>query len=167
MRIPNRAPVGSEHVVQGRSGRVRPTGSYSRLIRLVVLAAVVPDCQQSQSVSARAAIAIADRQVDFKPGPPRSGCSDRASTGSPSGSSPCRTRSEAPWTPGLHTARGVQIDANTGKVEDVNNEAWRVQPAESEEGQQRRPRLAGIARGDAATRPSAHLLRAPGVFSSS
>jgi len=40
--------VGSEHVGAGRSGRVRPTGSYSRLIALVVLAAVVAGAASSR-----------------------------------------------------------------------------------------------------------------------
>ena len=120
--------------MQGRSGRVRPTwGRILVLIALVVLAAIVArSCQQSQiRISKEQAIAIADRQVDFKPGSTqirmlRQGLNRKpfwfVSLSDPIGS--------ATHPQGFTRLVIVQIDANTGKVEDVNNErATRPSPA--------------------------------------
>ena len=120
--------------VQGRSGRVRPTwGRILVLIALVVLAAFVArSCQQSQiRISKEQAIAIADRQIDFKPGSTqirmlRQGLNRKpfwfVSLSDPIGS--------ATHPQGFTRLVIVQIDANTGKVEDVNNErATRPSPA--------------------------------------
>ena len=132
---PNRATWSDPSTwVQGRSGRVRPTwGRILVLIALVVLAAFVArSCQQSQiRISKEQAIAIADRQVDFKPGSTqirmlRQGLNRKpfwfVSLSDPIGS--------ATHPQGFTRLVIVQIDANTGKVEDVNNErATRPSPA--------------------------------------
>ena len=112
--------------MQGRSGRVRPTwGRILVLIGLVVLAAIAArSCQQSQiRISKEQAIAIADRQVDFKPGSTqirmlRQGLNRKpfwfVSLSDPIGS--------AVNPQGFTRLVVVQIDANTGKVEDVSNQ---------------------------------------------
>jgi hypothetical protein len=124
---PNRATWSDPSTwVQGRSGRVRPTwGRILVLIALVVLSAwVARSCQQSQiRISKEQAIAIADRQVDFKPRSTqirmlRQGLNRKpfwfVSLSDPIGS--------ALDPQGFTRLVVVQIDANTGKVEDVNNE---------------------------------------------
>ena len=129
--------------MQGRSGRVRPTwGRILVLIALVVLAAVVArSCQQSQiRISKEQAIAIADRQIDFKPGSTqirmlRQGLNRKpfwfVSLSDPIGS--------AVDPQGFTRLVVVQIDANTGKVEDVNNEGVRASnPPKGKKGQQAR-----------------------------
>jgi hypothetical protein len=105
---------------------------------LVVLAAVVArSCQQSQiRISKEQAIAIADRQVDFKPGSTqirmlRQGLNRKpfwfVSLSDPIGS--------ALRPQGFTQLVVVQIDANTGKVEDVNNERA-SNPPRGKQGQQ-------------------------------
>jgi Peptidase propeptide and YPEB domain len=92
----------------------------------VVLAAFVArSCQQSQiRISKEQAIAIADRQVDFNPGSTqirmlRQGLNRKpfwfVSLSDPIGS--------VVDPQGFTRLVVVQIDANTGKVEDVNNES--------------------------------------------
>ena len=107
------------------------------LIALVALAAIVPEAaSRPRSVSTKEqAIAIADRQIDFNPSPPRSGCSDKASTESPSGSSPCPDPIGSVTNPrGFTRIVVVQIDANTGSVEDVNNKGCEsAEPSEGKE----------------------------------
>ena len=123
---PNRATWSDPSTwVQGRSGRVRPTwGRILVLIALVVLAAFAArSCQQSQiRITQDQAIAIADRQVDFKPRSTqirllRQGLNRKpfwfVSLSDPIGS---------PTDPrGFTRLVIVQIDANTGSVENVNN----------------------------------------------
>jgi hypothetical protein len=113
--------------VQGRRARVRPTrGRIIVLIGLVVLAAVVAkSCQQAQiRITKEQAIAIADRQVDFEPGSTqirmlRQGLNRKlfwfVSLSDPIGS--------AEHPQGFTRFVVVEIDANTGKVEDVNNQS--------------------------------------------
>jgi Peptidase propeptide and YPEB domain len=123
---PNRATWSDPSTwLQGRSGRVRPTwGRILVLIALVVLAAIVArSCQQSQiRISKEQAIAIADRQIDFKPGSTqirllRQGLNRKpfwfVSLSDPIGS--------ATDPRGFTRLVIVEIDANTGSVEDVNN----------------------------------------------
>lgn len=112
--------------VQGRRARVRPTrGRIVVLIALVVLAAVVAkSCQQAQiRISKEQAIAIADRQVDFKPESTqirmlRQGLNRKpfwfVSLSDPIGS--------VAHPQGFTRLVVVEIDANTGKVEDVRNQ---------------------------------------------
>jgi hypothetical protein len=127
--------------VQGRSGRVRPTwGRILVLIALVVLAAFVArSCQQSQiRITKEQAIAIADRQVDFNPGSTqirmlRQGLNRKpfwfVSLSDPIG--------DAVHPQGFTRLVVVEIDANTGKVEDVNNEGVGTSnPPKSKKGQQ-------------------------------
>jgi hypothetical protein len=123
---PNRATWSDPSTwVQGRSGRVRPTwGRILVLIALVVLAAIVArSCQQAQiRISKEQAIAIADRQIDFTPGSTqirllRQGLNRKpfwfVSLSDPIGS--------ATDPRGFTRLVIVEIDANTGSVEDVNN----------------------------------------------
>jgi hypothetical protein len=139
---PNRATWSDPSTwVQGRSGRVRPTwGRILVLIALVVLAAIVArSCQQAQiRISKEQAIAIADRQVDFKPGSTqirmlRQGLNRKpfwfVSLSDPIGS--------ALDPQGFTRLVVVEIDANTGKVEDVNNEGvGALNPPKGKKGQQ-------------------------------
>jgi hypothetical protein len=111
--------------VQGRRARVRPTrGRILVLIALVVLAAIVSrSCQQSQiRITKEQAIAIADRQIDFNPESTqirllRQGLNRKpfwfVSLSDPIGS--------VTQPRGFTRLVIVQIDANTGSVEDVNN----------------------------------------------
>jgi hypothetical protein len=112
--------------VQGRRARVRPTrGRILVLIALVALAAIVAkSCQQSQiRVTKDEAIAIAKRQIDFEPASTqirllRQGLNRKpfwfVSMSNPVGS---------PINPKGYTRLAVvEIDANTGKVEDVNSQ---------------------------------------------
>lgn len=113
--------------VQGRRGRVRPTrGRILVLIALVALAAIVSrSCQQAQiRVSQAEAIAIAKRQIDFEPKSTqirllRQGLNRKpfwfVSMSDPVGSVIHPT--------GYTRIVVVEVDANTGKVEDVNNES--------------------------------------------
>jgi hypothetical protein len=113
--------------VQGRRGRVRPTwGRILVLIALVALAAVVAQsCQQSQiRVTQGQAIAIAKRQIDFEPKSTqirllRQGLNRKpfwfVSMSDPIGS--------VIHPQGYTRIVVVEVDANTGKVEDVNNES--------------------------------------------
>jgi hypothetical protein len=106
----------------------------------VVLAAFVArSCQQSQiRISKEQAIAIADRQVDFKPGSTqirmlRQGLNRKpiwfVSLSDPIGS--------ALDPQGFTRLVVVEIDANTGKVEDVNNEGVGASnPPKGKKGQQ-------------------------------
>ena len=125
---PNRATWSDPSTwVQGRSGRVRPTwGRILVLIALVVLAAIVArSCQQSQiRITKEQAIAIADRQIDFKPGSTqirllRQGLNRKpfwfVSLSDPIGS--------ATDPRGFTRLVIVEIDANTGSVEDVNDQS--------------------------------------------
>jgi hypothetical protein len=112
--------------LQGRRGRVRPTrGRILVLIALVALAAIVSrSCQQSQiRISKDEAIAIAKRQVGFEPGSTqirllRQGLNRKpfwfVSLSDPIGSV------ENPE--GFTRIVVVEVDADTGKVEDVNKE---------------------------------------------
>ena len=123
--------------MQGRSGRVRPTwGRILVLIALVVLAAVVArSCQQSQiRVTKEQAIAIADRQIDFKPESTqirllRQGLNRKpfwfVSLSDPIGS--------ATHPRGFTRIVIVEIDANSGSVEDVKRECESGRPGEEEE----------------------------------
>ena len=124
--------------MQGRRARVRPTrGRILVLIALVALAAIVSrSCQQSQiRITKDEAIAIAKRQIDFDPKSTqirllRQGLNRKpfwfVSMSDPVGS---------PIQPKGYTRLVVvEIDANTGKVEDVNNEErGPAKPAEGEE----------------------------------
>jgi hypothetical protein len=123
---PNRATWSDPSTwLQGRGGRVRPTwGRILVLIALVALAAIVArSCQQSQiRITKEQAIAIADRQIDFKPGSTqirllRQGLNRKpfwfVSLSDPIGS--------ATDPRGFTRLVIVEIDANTGSVEDVNN----------------------------------------------
>lgn len=125
---PNRATWSDPSTwVQGRSGRVRPTwGRILVLIALVVLAAFVArSCQQAQiRISKEQAIAIADRQVDFNPGSTqirmlRQGLNRKpfwfVSLSDPIGS--------VVDPQGFTRLVVVEIDANTGKVENVDNQS--------------------------------------------
>jgi hypothetical protein len=125
---PNRATWSDPSTwVQGRSGRVRPTwGRILVLIALVVLAAFVArSCQQSQiRISKEQAIAIADRQIDFNPGSTqirmlRQGLNRKpfwfVSLSDPIGS--------VVDPQGFTRLVVVEIDANTGKVENVDNQS--------------------------------------------
>jgi hypothetical protein len=139
---PNRATWSDPSTwVQGRSGRVRPTwGRILVLIALVVLAAVVArSCQQSQiRITKEQAIAIADRQVDFKPGSTqirmlRQGLNRKpfwfVSLSDPIGS--------AVHPQGFTRLVVVEIDANTGSVENVTNQAASASsPPKGKKGQQ-------------------------------
>jgi hypothetical protein len=139
---PNRATWSDPSTwVQGRSGRVRPTwGRILVLIALVVLAAVVArSCQQSQiRITKEQAIAIADRQVDFKPGSTqirmlRQGLNRKpfwfVSLSDPIGS--------AIDPRGFTRLVIVEIDANTGSVENVTNQAASASsPPKGKKGQQ-------------------------------
>ncbi|MGA6946714.1 MAG: hypothetical protein WBZ00_03065 [Solirubrobacterales bacterium] len=131
---PNRATWSDPSTwVQGRSGRVRPTwGRILVLIALVVLAAVVArSCQQSQiRVTKEQAIAIADRQIDFKPESTqirllRQGLNRKpfwfVSLSDPIGS--------ATHPRGFTRIVIVEIDANSGSVEDVKGSASPAGPA--------------------------------------
>jgi hypothetical protein len=112
--------------VQGRRARLRPTrGRILVLIALVALAAIVArSCQQSQiRVSEAEAIAIAKRQIDFEPKSTqirllRQGLNRKpfwfVSMSDPVGS--------AIHPKGYTRLAVVEIDANTGKVEDVNRQ---------------------------------------------
>jgi hypothetical protein len=112
--------------VQGRRGRLRPTRSRILvLIALVALAAIVSrSCQQSQiRISKDEAIAIAKRQVGFEPRSTqirllRQGLNRKpfwfVSLSDPIGS--------AINPKGYTRLAVVEIDANTGKVEDVNSQ---------------------------------------------
>lgn len=109
--------------MQGRSGRVRPTwGRILVLVALIVLSAFVArSCQQSQiRISKEQAIEIADRQVDFRPASTqirllRQGLNRKpfwfVSLSDPIGS--------ATHPRGFTRIAIVQIDANTGSVENV------------------------------------------------
>jgi hypothetical protein len=113
--------------VQGRRARVRPTrGRILVLIALVALAAIVArSCQQSQiRVSQAEAIAIAKQQIDFEPKSTqirllRQGLNRKpfwfVSLSDPIGS--------AVSPHGFRRLAVVEIDANTGAVENVNNES--------------------------------------------
>ena len=139
---PNRATWSDPGTwVQGRSGRVRPTwGRILVLIALVVLAAIVArSCQQSQiRISKEQAIAIADRQVDFKPGSTqirmlRQGLNRKpfwfVSLSDPIGS--------VVDPQGFTRLVVVEIDANTGKVENVDNQSVGApNPSKGNKGQQ-------------------------------
>ena len=139
---PNRATWSDPSTwVQGRSGRVRPTwGRILVLIALVVLAAVVArSCQQSQiRISKEQAIAIADRQIDFNPGSTqirmlRQGLNRKpfwfVSLSDPIGS--------VVDPQGFTRLVVVEIDANTGKVENVDNQSVGApNPSKGTKGQQ-------------------------------
>ena len=139
---PNRATWSDPSTwVQGRSGRVRPTwGRILVLIALVVLAAFAArSCQQSQiRISMEQAIAIADRQVDFKPGSTqirmlRQGLNRKpfwfVSLSDPIGS--------VVDPQGFTRLVVVEIDANTGKVENVDNQSVGApNPSKGNKGQQ-------------------------------
>ena len=134
--------------VEGRRARVRPTrGRILVLIALVVLAAVVArSCQQSQiRVTQQEAIAIADRQIDFKPRSTQIRMLRQGLNRKPfwfvSLSDPVGT---AVNPQGFTRLVVVQIDANTGKVEDVNNEGVRTSnPPNGKKGQQARTTPSG------------------------
>jgi hypothetical protein len=112
--------------VKGRRGRVRPTrGRIIVLIGLFVLAIFAArSCQQSQiRITKEQAIAIAERQVDFSPGSTqirllRQGLNRKpfwfVSMSDPVGS--------ATNPKGFRRLVLVEIDANTGKVENVDNQ---------------------------------------------
>ena len=139
---PNRATWSDPSTwVQGRSGRVRPTwGRILVLIALVVLAAFAArSCQQAQiRISKEQAIAIADRQVDFKPGSTqirmlRQGLNRKpfwfVSLSDPIGS--------VVDPQGFTRLVVVEIDANTGKVENVDNQSVGApNPSKGNKGQQ-------------------------------
>jgi hypothetical protein len=139
---PNRATWSDPSTwVQGRSGRVRPTwGRILVLIALVVLAAFVArSCQQSQiRISKEQAIAIADRQIDFNPGSTqirmlRQGLNRKpfwfVSLSDPIGS--------VVDPQGFTRLVVVEIDANTGKVENVDNQSVGApNPSKGNKGQQ-------------------------------
>ena len=139
---PNRATWSDPSTwVQGRSGRVRPTwGRILVLIALLVLAGVVArSCQQAQiRITKDQAIAIADRQVDFSPGSTqirmlRQGLNRKpfwfVSLSDPIGS--------ATDPQGFTRLVVVEIDANTGKVEDVHDESvGGSSPQKGKKGQQ-------------------------------
>jgi hypothetical protein len=139
---PNRATWSDPSTwVQGRSGRVRPTwGRILVLIALVVLAAFVArSCQQSQiRISKEQAIAIADRQIDFNPGSTqirmlRQGLNRKpfwfVSLSDPIGS--------VVDPQGFTRLVVVEIDANTGKVENVDNQSVGApNPPKGSKGQQ-------------------------------
>ena len=113
-------------VAARRRGPIRPTRSrVIVLIGLVALAALVAhSCQQSQiRITKEQAIAIADRQVDFEPASTqirllRQGLNRKpfwfVSLSDPIGS--------ASSPQGFRRLVVVEIDANTGKVTNVNNE---------------------------------------------
>jgi hypothetical protein len=124
---PNRANWSEPSTwVQGRRARLRPTrGRILVLIALVALAAIVSrSCQQSQiRITKDEAIAIAKRQVGFEPESTqirllRQGLNRKpfwfVSLSDPIGS--------AVSPEGFTRLVVVEVDANTGKVEAVNNQ---------------------------------------------
>ena len=139
---PNRATWSDPSTwVQGRSGRVRPTwGRILVLIALVVLAAFVArSCQQSQiRISKEQAIAIADRQIDFNPGSTQIRMLRQGLNRKPyrydSLSDPIGSEVDPQ---GFTRLVVVEIDANTGKVENVDNQSVGApNPSKGNKGQQ-------------------------------